>query len=26
VLIAGPLKLVGGTGSPTRVLALVGAG
>jgi kynurenine formamidase len=26
VLVAAPLKLVGGTGSPTRVLALVGAG
>jgi kynurenine formamidase len=26
VLIAAPLKLVGGTGSPTRVLALVGGG
>ena len=26
VLVVAPLKLVGGTGSPTRVLALVGAG
>src|SRR3954454_4904341 len=26
VLVAAPLKLVGGTGSPARVLALVGAG
>ena len=26
VLVAAPLKLVGGTGSPTRVLALVGGG